>query len=64
MGGNKGQFKGKDLDDYIPTKVLDAVRKAIRDKGRKYVNYLLNGRKKSTSNDKRFAKQGCQERHT
>jgi hypothetical protein len=28
MGGNKGGFKGKDLDDYIPTEVLDAVHKA------------------------------------
>jgi hypothetical protein len=55
-GGNKGRFKGKDSDNYIPTKVLDMVRKASGDKGRKYVNYLLNGRKKANSNDKRFAK--------
>jgi hypothetical protein len=63
-GGNKGGFKGNDSDNYIPAKVLDALRKAGGDKGGKYVNYLLNGCKKSTSNDKRFAKQGCQERHT
>jgi hypothetical protein len=38
-GCNKGGFKGKDLDNYIPTKVLDAVHKAGEDEGRKYVNY-------------------------
>jgi hypothetical protein len=41
-GGNKGGFKGNDLDNDIPAKVLDAMRKAGGDKGGRYVNYLLN----------------------
>jgi hypothetical protein len=41
---------------FQPRSSTPCIKLAGGDKGRKYINYLLNGRKQSTSNDKWFAK--------
>jgi hypothetical protein len=48
-GGSKPGRRDEALDDFIPKAVLDAIRQAGGDNGRKYVSYLLSGWKRATT---------------